>query len=1221
MPEYSPPNARPSAAHGPAPPAALVARSGWRIGAAYVVSVVGVLAVARLHLELTSRLGGRPMLIGFLIPITVGAFLGGLWPGVAGTAGAVFLALAYIFPSTLGPGGLRAADIVYVLLLALAGMIVSGLSEALFRLRRRDALALARLGETQRRLSAEQSILQATFENMVQGVMVTDASGTILRINPAGRRILGLSDRPEALSLARVPYQLVDDDGAPLPRDQWPSSRAARGDFSVSRPLHLRRTETGEIRSLVCSTSPVLTPGAEIQAVVITFEDTTKTVAQQLEIKRLSRLYATLSQVNQAIVRCGDREHLFDEICRVAINYGHFQGAWIAWKGPGDAGTKVVASNLADGIDRQRAGEALGQCSAVTRAIATGTSIAITNACAGCTSLVSDALRSRGRVMACAALPIRLRGAVVGGMGIMSMERDVFGPADMELLEETASDISFALDKLDEEEKGRASLERLRQSEATLAEGERIALMGSWERNVRENSIYWSEQIYRIYGREPHCGPASIEEVAQYYTPETWVDLKRCYDAVLSDGKPYQCTAQVTRPSGVRRWVIARGTGVRGSDGAIVGLKGTLQDVTELMDKEYALEESQARLHRLLEVAPFAMGIVAPDGKITFLNERFTHLFGYTIGDLPSLDVWWEKAYPNPDYRAWAKKTWFASTARAEPGLWSEDRTDYEVRCKDGSSRSIVAAGVNLGGTSMAAFYDVTGPKHAEAAMRERTAFFEAQFESSLDAILVVDGGGKVLFRNRRFVELFAVPEAMSASPSDAALLPFVTGLAKHPEKFRQRVEHLYANPSEVGRDEVDLIDGRFLDRYSAPVTDSRGRYYGRIWTFRDVTENHRLESQLLRAQRLEAIGTLSSGIAHDLNNILAPMLMATTLLRDEVHGGRGAELVSLMQSGAQRGANIIRQLLTFSRGIEGERVSVQLRHLVKDMVGIAKETFPRNITVTAEVSKDLHTVSADSTQLHQVLMNLCVNARDAMPNGGTLALAASNVRVERDGHPENPESRAGDYVLVRVSDTGMGIPEEHVEKIFDPFFTTKGLGKGTGLGLSTVLGIVRSHGGFVRVRSAVGAGAQFEVYLPAEAVEGPVQEVDSAVLPTKGNGQLILVVDDEAPIRRATRVALERWRYGVVEASNGLEALEAVRRSAGAVRLAIVDQMMPVMGGRDFIGALRNLDPQVKIIAVTGMEQVDQRAELQAMGASEVLIKPYSSPLLLEAVAIALSR
>jgi nitrogen-specific signal transduction histidine kinase/CheY-like chemotaxis protein len=381
-----------------------------------------------------------------------------------------------------------------------------------------------------------------------------------------------------------------------------------------------------------------------------------------------------------------------------------------------------------------------------------------------------------------------------------------------------------------------------------------------------------------------------------------------------------------------------------------------------------------------------------------------------------------------------------------------------------------------------------------------------------------------------------------------------------------------------------------------------------------DVTESKNLETQFLRAQRLEAVGTLSGGIAHDLNNILAPVLMVAPMLREKLADPRDAALLDMVEQAAVRGASIIRQLLTFSRGIEGERGPVQVKHLVREMLALMQETFPREIEITGGTAAQLWPVTADATQLHQVLMNLCVNARDAMPSGGKLALAAQNAVVEKGEIAQHPDAPAGQYVLLTVSDTGGGIPAENLARIFEPFFTTKEIGKGTGLGLSTVLGIVKSHGGFVTVYSELQRGTVFKVYLPADLASAASSATAPPVAP-RGRQELILIVDDEASIRISMQRMLEAHNYRVLAAANGEEALKHLVFHRDRIKLVFTDLMMPGMNGLELIRALRHLEPHMKIIAASGLHDRERQEELAGLGIHEMLAKPFTPLAALEAI------
>ena len=382
------------------------------------------------------------------------------------------------------------------------------------------------------------------------------------------------------------------------------------------------------------------------------------------------------------------------------------------------------------------------------------------------------------------------------------------------------------------------------------------------------------------------------------------------------------------------------------------------------------------------------------------------------------------------------------------------------------------------------------------------------------------------------------------------------------------------------------------------------------------MTERKKVEAQLLRAQRMESIGTLAGGIAHDLNNILSPILMAVQMLQVKVDDPEVAEWLEILQANSERGADMVRQVLSFARGVEGERVQLQPKHLVKEVIKILKDTLPKSIGIKFDVPNDLCTVSADATQIHQVLMNLCVNARDAMPHGGELFIRAENVTLDDAYARMHLEAKPGRFVMVTVADTGEGMTPEGVARVFEPFFTTKEVGKGTGLGLSTALTIVRSHGGFISPYSEPRKGTRFSLYLPAiESEVAERAERKRLDLPA-GRGELILVVDDEEAIRQITKGTLETFNYRVLVASDGTEAVALYAQHRDEIAAVLTDMMMPFMDGPATIRALQKMNPRVRIIAASGLSANDKAAEAAAVGAQTFLPKPYTAEKLLKALA-----
>lgn len=510
---------------------------------------------------------------------------------------------------------------------------------------------------------------------------------------------------------------------------------------------------------------------------------------------------------------------------------------------------------------------------------------------------------------------------------------------------------------------------------------------------------------------------------------------------------------------------------------------------------------------------------------------------------------------------------------------------------------------------------DITERRRVEEKLVEQAALLD----QTHDAIMVRTLDHRILFWNRGAETTYGW-SAEQASGHDIRKLIYPSDRSSFDEAERIVIER----GDWSGELEHVTRDGRTIIsecRWSL-LRDATGQPKSILSFNTDITEQKKLELKFLRAQRMESIGTLAGGIAHDLNNILAPILMAVQMLELKANDDSSRRMLEMLRTNTERGSEMVKQILSFARGVSGDRVAVQAKHLIKDVVKILKETFPRSVTIHYKIAGDLAVINGDATQLHQVLMNLCVNARDAMPTGGTLTIEAENAVVDTTAaEMMMMGAQPGNYARISVTDTGVGIAREHLDRIFDPFFTTKEIGKGTGLGLSTVSGIVKSHEGFVDVYSEVGKGSRFTLYLPA--FESQVLQEASDIkfgLPA-GHGELVLIVDDEQAIREITRTTLEAFNYRAVTANDGAQAVALFARHSGEVKAVITDMMMPVMDGAALIAALRTLDPQIKIIASSGHYAEDKITEATNAGVNSFLIKPYTAEQLLKALADVLSR
>ena len=491
------------------------------------------------------------------------------------------------------------------------------------------------------------------------------------------------------------------------------------------------------------------------------------------------------------------------------------------------------------------------------------------------------------------------------------------------------------------------------------------------------------------------------------------------------------------------------------------------------------------------------------------------------------------------------------------------------------------------------------------------------------DAIYVKDLESRFVLANEAMAKLAGVADpAGLMGKTDADFFPEAEA-----RRFREEEKEVFAGEPKINQEDSFLgTEGKtqILLTTKLPLRDSAGRITGLVGIGREITERKRLEDELLRAQRMESVGRLASGIAHDMNNILAPILMGAPLLRMPHKPADVDRTLTTIEGSARRGAELVKQLLVFGRGGEGRRAGVELGALAEELVGIARQTFPKNIGVRLDMVPGARTVYGDATQLHQVLLNLCVNARDAMAEGGVLTLAIANEEIDAEAAGAHPEVRPGPFVRLTVSDTGSGIPPEILDRIFEPFFSTKEQGKGTGLGLATVAAVVKSHGGFLGVQTAVGQGTSFHIHLPADPAARDVMAAEQAAPPAEGQGETILVVDDEESIRNILRDLLERHHYQVLTAADGAEATSVFARHPNT-RLVLTDLDMPFVDGVMLVRLLRNLRPGLRIIVSSGVMDhalaARRLAELNELGVTKFLGKPTTLTQMLQAIREELER
>lgn len=705
------------------------------------------------------------------------------------------------------------------------------------------------------------------------------------------------------------------------------------------------------------------------------------------------------------------------------------------------------------------------------------------------------------------------------------------------------------------------------------------------------------------------------QSMLQFVHPDDQPDVMANMQALTAP--PYRLTTRAQRSLTVNgiRWFQWEVSAIRNDEGEIVEIQGVGWDVTDRKQAEDALRESEQRYHQILDSIADMVFVKQPGSRLIWGNKAFRDYYGMALEELLGII---DAPFNEPDYTLHYVQDDALVFASGQILVIPEEpitRHDGVVRIfstikapiYDETGQVVMLVGVCR---------DITDAKRseivrqqAEQKIREQAALLDI----TTDAIIVRDLDNQLRFWNAGAERLFGWTAEEALGRAAAELwTDTAPGQAEILGKVIKQ-GHWQGELQKITKDNRKII---VQSRWTL-MKDDAGVPKSILTVDTDITEQKQLEAQFLRAQRLESIGTLASGIAHDLNNILTPILAIAQLLpcRLQDLSEKDQSLLKILEDNSRRGADLIQQILSFTRGAEGKRTAIQAGHLLLEVKRIIQRTFPKSIELESEIStQELWLVSADATQLHQVIMNLCINARDAMSNGGMLTLSAQNLRIDESYARHHPHAHAGPYLVITVADTGCGIPPEALDHIFDPFFTTKAIGKGTGLGLSTVIGIVKSHGGFVTVSSDVGKGTRFQVYLPA--VSGiEAQPVEDQETPD-GNQETILIVDDEAMIRETIQALLEQHNYKTLVAENGVDAVTVYAQNQDSVDAVLMDIRMPFMDGWIAIYALQKINPRLKAIAVSGLaidKQIVATDENPDNPIKAFLQKPYSAKELLK--------
>lgn len=631
--------------------------------------------------------------------------------------------------------------------------------------------------------------------------------------------------------------------------------------------------------------------------------------------------------------------------------------------------------------------------------------------------------------------------------------------------------------------------------------------------------------------------------------------------------------------------------------------QAVLHDITERKERDLRSERERCLLRSLVDSIPDLIFFKDRDSRFLGCNQAFTAYTGIPEAELIGKS---DRDVATSDYADHFRRS---DLEMIETGR--SVRIEEWMPFKDGTGRLVETVKTpyrdELGRTIgvLGICRDITARRRAEQALRESEARFRQLVENINEILWLADYTTRQVLYVSPGYRTLTGQEAETEDawiwrtvlhPDDRALLA--------PVDWDTLASGRHAPTFRIIRPDGEI---RWMREHVRPVPDDSG---SRVWRLvgvaEDITEHRRLEEQITRVQRMEALGALVGGLAHDINNLFTPVILSSQLVRPNA-SAQDARLLDIIEQSAQRGTAIVRQLLAYASRSEGEHKAIDLGSVLQDMLLIMRETFPREIVIETNVQPDLHPVLGDATQLHQVLMNLCVNARDAMPSGGRLIISLQNRRLDENCACIDARARPGRHVLLTVEDSGPGIPPDLRHRIFDPFFTTKPTGQGNGLGLSSVLGIVTAHQGFVIAAGEPGAGARFEVYLPAVNAT-PAPGHTAAAIPASPATGTLLVVEDEDAIRESLEAVLVNAGHRVLLAANGVEAEALLDGPLGeGVELVITDLRMPVMGGMELIRRLRRSRPELPILPMSGLGLDDNREELARLGLRDCLPKPFT--------------
>jgi two-component system, cell cycle sensor histidine kinase and response regulator CckA len=730
--------------------------------------------------------------------------------------------------------------------------------------------------------------------------------------------------------------------------------------------------------------------------------------------------------------------------------------------------------------------------------------------------------------------------------------------------------------------------EELRERDYWLHESQRVAGIGSYRLDFKAGIWKSSEILEKIFGIGKNY-ERSVAGWGSIIHPDDREMMLRYFSEIGKTRSRFDKEYRIVRFNDNQcRWVWGLGELSYDAAGDTIEMYGTIQDITYRKEKEIALQQSQIQYKQLIEQAADGIFMLNADGRFIMVNSKICEMLGYASEELLLLNIL--DTYPD-ELRDIGRQR-FNRINKGE-----SLRFERLIKRKDGSIFYVeISASLLQDGRQQAFMRDVTERRKADEALRQSNAFNEMLIKTLPFGIEIVDESGNILFMSDTMKQMLR---------KDA------TGeccWATYKDDHNQCTDCPLINGIELGETanlEVrNALQGKTLHINHVGITYEGKRAV--LEVFQDVTEIKMLQNSLLQSQKIESLGTLAGGIAHDFNNILGIILAhASILSRVSSDPARLANSIESITKATERGESVVRQLLTFARKNEIKFESVRVTAIIKELVELIRETFPKAISIKTSVPDNLPSIVGDATQLHQVFLNLCVNARDAMPKGGELSINASVIQGETI-QPKYPNADSIKYFHITVSDTGTGMTEETRLRIFEPFFTTKDQGKGTGLGMSLVYGIMQSHHGFVDVESQLEKGTTFNLYLPILPAEKRPEKRAAVSSDAPGGTETILVVEDEEMLRDLLKMALEKKGYSVITAADGEEAVLKYSNAEQEIHLVLSDFGLPKVNGDQVYYTLKEIHPSVKMILASGYLEPAQKNEIMSAGVTDFIQKPY---------------